>query len=232
MARASSPEEMPTAEEREARSSAGERATEWGARLTRAVEFRPREVLALVAVGAAVLVVAVVAFLRARPVPLASTAEPVAMPTASASAPAARAIFVHVAGAVRRPGVYEFAEGARVIDALKAAGGATRGADVNAINLARPLADGEQVLVPKRGEAPPGGGASGASAPGEASGSVNLNTADAGALEALPGIGPVLAQRIVDYRTQHGPFRSVRDLLKIEGIGDKKFASIEPHVTV
>jgi competence protein ComEA len=145
-------------------------------------------------------------------------------------------VIVHVAGAVQAPGVYTLPSGARVIDGIRSAGGLAAGADASAINLARPLADGERVYIPRRGETPPAAHVSGdpsaAQGTSAAGGKVNLNTASAADLEALPGIGEVLAQRIVDYRTQHGPFRNVRDLLKVEGIGDKKFDSIKDYVTV
>jgi competence protein ComEA len=206
----------------------------WRVRLARLLEFRPREVIALALVGALVLAGAVVAFARARPKGEVPPPAPVAAPSPVPTASPATRLFVHVAGAVRSPGVYEFATGARVIDAVRAAGGAGPGADLNAVNLARPVADGERVYIPRRGEAPPpetGAGGSDATAP-SAQAKVNLNTATEAQLEDLPGIGPVLAQRIIEYRTQHGPFRSVRDLLKVEGIGEKKFATIEPHVTV
>jgi competence protein ComEA len=206
----------------------------WRARLARLLEFRPREVVALAIVGALVLAGAVVAFARARPSGTAPpAAAPIAAPSpATAGSPSPARLFVHVAGAVRNPGVYEFASGARLVDAIRQAGGAGPHADLNAVNLARPVSDGERVYVPKSGEAPPAEAAPGEPGATVSDGKVNLNTATAGQLEELPGIGPVLAQRIVDYRTQHGPFRSVRDLLKVEGIGEKKFASIEPHVTV
>ena len=125
---------------------------------------------------------------------------------------AAPKLVVHVAGAVRRPGLYRLAEGKRVADAVARAGGATAPADTAAINLAAPLADGMQVLVPRR--ASPGGG-------GEqtAGGRVSLSSATAAELDALPGIGPVTAQKIVDYRAEHGGFRSVDDLDAIPGIG-------------
>jgi len=138
---------------------------------------------------------------------------------------------------VRSPGVYTLPAGSRVIDALRAAGGAGPGADVRSVNLARPIADGERVYIPRKGEAPApdvagGGGTSGGSSGGAGGGKVNINTASESELESLPGIGQVLAQRIVDYRTQHGPFRDVKDLLKVEGIGQKKFDSLKDHVTV
>ncbi|MBI4730001.1 MAG: helix-hairpin-helix domain-containing protein [Acidobacteria bacterium] len=200
------------------------------------LEFRPRETVALAVLGGLILSGALVAFARARPAALGAAAVPAVAPSAapSASAAAGERIVVHVAGAVRRPGVYEFAPGARVIDAVRRAGGPAPGADVDSINLARPLADGERIYVPRRGEVPPNGAAAdgGGSGGAASGGKLNINAASERDLEGLPGVGPVLAQRIVEYRTQHGPFRSVRDLLKVEGIGEKKFSSLEPYVTV
>ncbi|WP_245735580.1 ComEA family DNA-binding protein [Pedococcus cremeus] len=148
----------------------------------------------------------------------------------------ARGVVVHVVGQVRRPGLVVLATGGRVGDALAKAGGALPGADLTALNLARPLVDGEQVRVPKPGEAPPpappgpSGGAGGEGA--AATGPVNLNTASAAALEELPGVGPVLAQRIVDWRTEHGRFTSVDELGEVSGIGEKMFAQLQDKVTV
>jgi competence protein ComEA len=135
-----------------------------------------------------------------------------------------------VAGWVRHPGVYELPSGARVIDAIEAAGGPRRGAALEPLNLAAPLVDGTQILVPKRGQAPPTGTAS--TAAGTPGGLINVNTASAAELEALPGIGEVLSQRIVDYRTEHGPFASVEDLLDVSGIGEAILADIRDLVTV
>jgi competence protein ComEA len=203
--------------------------------LSSLLEFRPREVVALAVLVVAVVAGAGFAFLRSRPRPEPATQQLPAVAVLDSATPSASptaSIVVHVAGAVLRPGVYTVPAGARVGDALAAAGGAASGADVNAINLARPLSDGERVWIPRKGETPPpepGGGAGGS---GSSGGKVNINTASAAELETLPGIGPALAQRIVDYRTQHGPFRTVRDLMKVTGIGEKKFAAIEEHVTV
>ena len=198
------------------------------ARLAEAVRFHPREVVALAALATLLVAGAGLAYVRSRPA-AAIAPNSVASVVAEPSAPAE--ILVHVAGAVRRPGVYALDEGARVIDAIVAAGGLSRKADGTAINMARMLSDGEQVLVPRR--APP---AQGSAQPGSSGGSagvlVNINTASAAELESLPGIGPVLAQRIVDYREQHGPFRTLSDLQKVSGIGPKTFESIEPHITV
>ncbi|HLE45277.1 MAG TPA: helix-hairpin-helix domain-containing protein [Methylomirabilota bacterium] len=135
-----------------------------------------------------------------------------------------------MAGWVRRPGVYEFHEGDRVIDAIEAAGGARRGAALESLNLAMPLVDGTQVLVPRTAA----GGAPGAVASdGSAStGKLNINTATAAELEALPGVGEVIAQRIVDYRTDNGPFGSVDELIDVSGIGESTLASMRELVTV
>jgi competence protein ComEA len=136
-------------------------------------------------------------------------------------AAAAPKLVVHVAGAVRRPGLYRLAEGKRVADAVARAGGATAPADTAAINLAAPLADGMQVLVPRRVA---GGG-------GETAGSrVSLSSATAAELDALPGIGPVTAQKILDYRAEHGGFRSVDDLDAIPGIGPARVEQLRDVV--
>ena len=162
-----------------------------------------------------------------------------------AGAPAGR-IVVHVVGAVVSPGVVVLADGARVADAIAAAGGAASDADTEQLNLARVLGDGEQVRVPHVGEqlaapdpapSPPGAsgggaaaGASGGRAP--AGGPININTASASELEALPGIGPALAARIVEYRDGHGPFASVDDLTDVPGIGPAKLEALRSQATV
>ncbi len=139
----------------------------------------------------------------------------------AAAAPAPRLV-VYVVGAVRRPGLYRLADGARVADAVARAGGVTRKADPAAVNLAAPVADGQQVVVPARlpravaaaeGAPVPGGGGSTPAGP------VQLSVATAEQLDALPGIGPVTAQKILDYRTAHGAFRSVDELDEVPGIG-------------
>lgn len=156
-----------------------------------------------------------------------------AAPTSVAS-PSPSVIVVDVAGWVRHPGVYEFREGDRVIDAIRRAGGGKPHADLTSLNLAALLTDGQQIVVWRRGAGPgsvPGGGA-GSGSTGGAEAIINLNTATLDQLETLPGIGPALGQRIIDYREQHGPFRSVDDLLDVSGIGEKRLADIRPKVTV
>ena len=157
-----------------------------------------------------------------------ATAQPVAslVPERSQSA-AAQRLTVHVAGAVRRPGLYRLAEGKRVADAVARAGGATAKADTAAINLAAPLADGIQVLVPSRVVVAAGSAAAGSSESGSAAaGPVSLSSATVEQLDALPGVGPVTAQKIVDYRAEHGGFRSVDDLDAIPGIGPARLEQL------
>jgi competence protein ComEA len=157
-----------------------------------------------------------------------ATAQPAAslVPERSQSV-AAQRVTVHVAGAVRRPGLYRLAEGKRVADAVARAGGATAKADTAAINLAAPLADGIQVLVPSRVVVAAGSSAAGSSEAGSAAaGPVSLSSATVEQLDALPGVGPVTAQKIVDYRAEHGGFRSVDDLDAIPGIGPARIEQL------
>lgn len=140
-------------------------------------------------------------------------------------------IFVHVSGAVVEPGLYQLASGARLFDAVAAAGGMADDADPAAVNLARTVEDGEQIHVPAVGEAPPTAGPSGGVS-GAAGGKIDLNTADLAALDGLPRIGPAIAQRIIDWRDANGRFTSVEDLLGVPGIGEKMLAALRDLVTV
>ena len=168
-----------------------------------------------------------------------------AAPTVRVNRTAGYGAIVHVAGAVRRPGVYRFAAGARVEDAVRRAGGATRHADLSALNLAAKVTDGVQILVPRKSAAGSGAavaaGSGGAAQPaGSPAGStpaagglpVNLNTATLEQLETLDGVGPAIAQKIVAYRQQHGGFRSVDELNQVSGIGPKKMAALRGQVRV
>jgi competence protein ComEA len=141
---------------------------------------------------------------------------------------------VHVAGAVHRPGVYRLRAGARVVDAVRRAGGARRGADLSAINLAQKLEDGRQVLVMKR--APGGAVAAGPGVPGlpgtAPAPPVDLNTATLEQLDTLDGVGPATAQKILEYRQEHGGFGSVEELGQVSGIGPKRLAALRDHVRV
>jgi competence protein ComEA len=132
-------------------------------------------------------------------------------------------VVVDVVGKVHRPGLYRLAAGSRVDDAVRAAGGAIAGADLTALNLARKLADGEQLAVGVATARPPSASAGGL---------VDLNTASEAELDALPGVGPVLAQHIVSWRSSHGSFSAVDQLRQVSGIGPAKFADIRPLVTV
>jgi len=185
-------------------------------------------VLAVIALVAA-LVAGVNAW-RARPTP-----EPLGVPApaeVSAAPSTGPLLVVAVAGKVRRPGVVRLPAGSRVADAIAAAGGVLPGADLGLVNLARKLVDGEQVVV---GVPAPAAGPVGAAPPLPGSGSgalLDLNTATVAQLDALPGVGPVLAQRLVEYRTANGGFRSVDQLREVDGIGESRFQKLKELVTV
>jgi len=228
----------------------------------RAARFAParRAVVGLLLVLLAVAVVLgvrlAIASAAAKPVPVAAVgavgsasgasvpADPALgpgdSPTSAAATPTTTAsssvLVVDVAGRVRHPRVVRLANGSRVQDALKAAGGALPGSDLVGLNLAQLLSDGEQVVVAAKGASSSVNGGSGgaaAASPGAGAGvPVNLNTADVTALDGLPGVGPVLAQRILDWRTAHGHFSSIDELDEVSGIGDKLMAEIRPHVRV
>ena len=190
-----------------------------------------------------------------RPPPTGTASSPAMRPvtapaTGSAAGPGvstapAGNVVVHVTGAVTRPGVVVLGVGSRVTDAIDAAGGVAPDADAEQLNLARVLTDGEQIRVPRVGEVlpdpapqptgtagPGAGAASGKPGDGGASGTVNINTASASELEKLPGIGPALAQRIVEYRDSHGPFANVDALTDVPGIGKAKLEALREQATV
>jgi competence protein ComEA len=219
----------------------------------------PRAILGLLLIGAAIVGVLVVRLLLvdhgSRPVPLrmaAATGSTSPSPTAGTSVPRAVSgpapttaptaaagagiVLVHVVGQVRHPGVVRLPAGARVEQALEAAGGATSKADLVRVNLARPVVDGEQIVVPKPGEPMTGaaGVVGGPLAPGSTgpAAPVDLNTAGLVELDSLPGVGPVLAQRILDWRAQNGRFSTVDELGEVSGIGDKVLENLRPLVRV
>ena len=165
-----------------------------------------------------------------------ATSAPTPSGAMTGPAPAASAtgsVVVDVAGRVRRPGIVQLPAGARVVDALRAAGGARPGVQTRSLNLARPLVDGEQIVVGLRVPAVSGSPGTGVtSTTGSSISPVNLNTATAEQLDTLPGIGPVTAQAILDWRTQNGSFTSVEELLEVSGIGDATLADIAPYVYV
>ncbi|MFJ4337608.1 helix-hairpin-helix domain-containing protein [Streptomyces sp. NPDC088915] len=173
---------------------------------------------------------------RAGPEPEAPQKVGVPSTPAAPPVPSGAKVVVDVGGKVRRPGVLTLPAGSRVEDALRAAGGVRSGADLTGVNRARVLTDGEQVLVdvpgaqaggPGPGSGGNAGGAGGGGAPGAP---VSLNSATVEQLDTLPGVGPVLAQHIVDHRTEHGGFRSVSELREVSGIGERRFADLEPLV--
>lgn len=199
----------------------------------------PAELAALAVLVAGALALLAVLWLRTPPVPAAMGSAQADVTTA-AGTPAPEGehaghgdadlvertpIVVHVAGAVAAPGLYELPAGARVADAVDAAGGATADAVLDRVNLARQARDGEQVVVPDAATV----AANGAGAHG-ATGRVNLNRASVDELRTLPGIGPVTAQRIVEHREEHGPFAEPADLLHVPGIGPRTLEDVADHV--
>jgi competence protein ComEA len=153
----------------------------------------------------------------------ASSTRPTAALLPDPAAAATSRLVVHVTGAVRQPGLYRLKEGSRVADAVARAGGATAAADTAAVNLAAPLADGMQVLMPSR--------VAGAAGSAARAGRVSLNAASLTELDELPGVGPVTAQKIVDFRAAHGGFRSVDDLDSIPGIGPARIEQLRELVS-
>ncbi len=187
----------------------------------------------LLGLAAILLLAAGVTFMRGRggatrpPVPIAAASSTADGAGGVAPAPVAQLV-VYVTGAVRRPGVYQLPDGKRIIDAIEKAGGVTAKADAVTVNLAALLVDGEQVLVPEAFS--PGAGAAPTGPGPAASGLVHLNSADLVALDALPGVGPATAQRILDWRDQNGGFRTVDDLEQVPGIGPSKLDALRDLV--
>jgi competence protein ComEA len=198
------------------------------------------ELTGLVVVIVATLLGAGLWYMRSlpRPVDIAAPADavsPVVSPVAGSTgspSPSPASIIVDVAGWVRRPGVYEFVTGDRVIDAVNRAGGARNGADLTSLNLAAPLADGTQIVIPRPGATSAPGSSTSDSGTAGGTALININTASETDLEALPGVGPVTAAAIIDYRTQNGPFSAVDDLIDVSGIGPSTLEQIRPFATI
>jgi competence protein ComEA len=196
------------------------------------------ELTGLVIVVAITLVGAGLWYLRSLPKPVAIAASSAAAGAsgsgsgagAASASPTGPPIIVDVTGWVREPGVYEFAQGDRVIDAVERAGGARPNADLSGLNLAAPLTDGTQVVVLKSGGT--AAGTTGSTGGTTTGGLLNINTASAADFESLSGIGEVLAAAIVDYRTENGPFASVDDLEDVSGIGPATLEEIRDQITV
>lgn len=167
---------------------------------------------------------------QAEPVEPAAAVTPVVPSASTDPTEAGGELVVAVAGKVRRPGLVRVPAGARVADAVQAAGGALPGVDVALFNPARKVVDGELILIGVT--APPGVTSAGGAAGAVPGGKVNLNTATLAQLDTLPGVGPVLAQRILDHREEHGGFRSVSDLRQVGGIGDTRYEQLKDLVTV
>ena len=208
------------------------------------MQLSRRQIIAYVVVAAIVVAVGVRYLVLPRDagpssgqaVVLTSVASPAAT-AGGASSPEASVepdAVVYVCGAVRSPGVVRLAPGSRVADALEVAGGATADAELTAVNLAAVVTDGQPIVVPERGAPAPAGGAAAAPAAGGAAPGalVNINTASLEELDTLDGVGPSTAQKIVDYRTANGAFKSVEEIKNVPGIGDAKFAALKDSITV
>lgn len=206
---------------------------------------KPAVIVGIVSVVVIVAVVAAMALLGAlSPRPsfevvkgaTSESAETTQQGESSAAADETRTIVVHVGGSVRNPGVYELPEGSRVNDAVVAAGGLADDAQTDSVNLARTLTDGEQVIIPSKDDAeaavPQATASQAPSTAQSGSGKVNINTATAEALDALPGIGASTAAKIVADREANGPFKTTDDLKRVTGIGDKKYAQLADLITV
>jgi competence protein ComEA len=185
-------------------------------------------ILVLVGLGCAVFITAIT------PHGSSSVVAPSALPSASPSSHGSNGsngvvIYVHIIGQVNDPGLYALHDGDRAVDVVAAAGGLTPSADPAALNLARFLSDGEQIIVPAVGQSVPasGAGGGGTAIPGK----VNINTADEPTLETLPRVGPAMAARILAWRTANGRFTAVEDLMSVSGIGEKTFEGLKDLVT-
>lgn len=190
-----------------------------------------RETVTIVGVVLALVLAGLLLAARDAPAQIAPPATVPGDPAAATTGRAVGAVFVHVAGAVKAPGLYELPQGSRVADALARAGGVTRRADLEALNLAQLLLDGAKVDVPRRGELSPTVPAAEPASPG-APAPVSLNHADQVALEAVPGLGPVKAAAIVRYREESGPFTALEQVMEVSGIGPATFASIRPFISL
>jgi competence protein ComEA len=181
----------------------------------------------LLAVISALIALAVGYFWPTQTEPVWITSDPTSSPTVTNSLTLNLGkVYVHIAGSVRHPGVYEIAQDTRLFEVIALAGGFAKKADQTSINLARTLSDGEQIFVRSVGEQSP------AIARQDSTGGLSLNQATSQQLESLPGVGPKLAGRIIDWRTANGGFAHVADLLDVGGIGDKLYAAIKPMVTL
>jgi competence protein ComEA len=213
------------------------------------MQLSRRQIYAYVAVAALVLAVGAryVVFPKAagpsggEPLVLAPASPPPASPAATAGPSPLADVVVYVCGAVKSPGVVRLPAEARVADALALAGGPDAKAELDGVNLAAKVVDGQQIMVPERGAVVAGGTASaaGSGSAASAGGSaaapgapVNINTASLEQLDALDGVGPATAQKIIDYRLASGPFKTIDDIKNVSGIGDAKFAAMKDSITV
>lgn len=193
------------------------------------MEFTRREQMMIGFIVVLIITGSSIVFWRqAEPVPVVNNPPPV---TEQSKEPVKhKNIIIYVSGEVKHPGVVSMVPGSRVIDAVNLLGGTTEMADLRSVNMAAPLVDGQQIHVPGTEEA--GGGPAVTVARRTAVGKISINTADVAALDMLPGIGPSTAQKIIDYRTNQGPFASLEDLKNVPGIGENKYNNLKEKITL
>lgn len=204
----------------------------WDDIVDRVHDIGPSRRIIVAAVGALIAGAALAIWLSRSPeVPPPEAALPMIEPEQFAPTPAPVRILVHVAGAVEVPGVYAFDTAVRAVDAIEAAGGPSVGADLDRLNLAAALGDGDRLFVPLEGEDDPAPGPGAAGSGNGGTGLVDVNKASADELDVLPGVGPATALSIVRHREEHGPFATVDDLLDVPGIGPAKLAQLRDLVS-
>lgn len=192
------------------------------------MEVQRKKVIILVAAVAAILGISFYGFWQKNSVPeIASFNSPNTQQSIAAQSKSSEPAVIYLSGAVNKPGVYKVASQLRVVDAINNAGGLVTGADVAKVNLAQQVKDGMHIYVPITGDKSPS-----SQSTAQASDKININTADKAALEKLPGIGPSLAERILEYRKANGEFKDVSDIKKVSGIGDAKFNQLREKITI
>lgn len=205
------------------------------------VRFTRRHLMVVAIVLAVGALIAGYAVTRAKAVPVvapvvveAKDPSAAAAPPANEPTPTAVPVRVHVVGEVHRPGVHTLPQGSRVVEAIEAAGGVTASANPGALNLAQVLVDGQQIVVgnSKQPSEVRGADAGGGAQSSGSGGKINLNSATPAQLDSLPGVGPVTAEKIIAWRTEHGRFTRIEELQEVPGIGPKSYAELAPHVTV
>lgn len=191
------------------------------------MEAQRKKIIILAAAVAAIFGISFYGFWQKNSVPEIASFNPSSQQVMAAQSKSSEPAVIYINGAVNKPGVYKVASQLRVVDAINSAGGLAAGADVVKVNLAQQVKDGMHIYVPLTGDKSPSGQSS-----TQASDKININTADKAALEKLSGVGPSLAEKIIEYRKANGGFKEVSDIKKVSGIGDSKFNQIKEKITI